>query len=206
MKNVKLLLAAAALFCGVSSVYANSDATQNGAAMAVLSALPASQISIAMPTPVMRPVAQLPVEPALDRSHGNGGGGNNNCTQNPAVAPGKDFSPHIDDAVRTQAINSLLGKIATCQPLPYAHDGIINTNSEGHMPQEAAGYYKEYTLIVPGRNTGDGPMPVVIGGQKYMTGNMLSARGPERIIIGQGSEIYYTMDHYATFVKLTIVK
>ena len=74
------------------------------------------------------------------------------------------------------------------------------------MPQAPKGYYLEYTLMVPGRNTGDGPVPVVIGGQTYMTGPVLSARGPERIIIGGGKEIYYTMDHYKTFLHLTIVK
>jgi ribonuclease T1 len=199
MKNVKLLIAAATLFFGAASVYADSTPVLNS-----LNSLSSSQVTLDIPAPSMRLLAQMPVN--SDADNNSLGGGNANCTPNPAITPGTDFSPHISDTVRTQAIISLLQKIAACQPLPYAHDGIINTNSEGHMPKEPANYYKEYTLIVPGRNTGDGAVPVVIGGQTYMTGTVESARGPERIIIGQGNEIYYTMDHYGTFVRLTIVK
>jgi guanyl-specific ribonuclease Sa len=39
-----------------------------------------------------------------------------------------------------------------------------------------------------------------------MTGPVLSARGPERLMIGDNREVYYTPDHYATFVYLTIVR
>ena len=128
------------------------------------------------------------------------------CTPSQALVPGSDITPKIDDPVRFKAITDLLGKIAGCKPLPYPHDGIINTNTEGGMPAAPKDFYKEYTLMVPGRNTGDPAVPVVIGGQTYMTGPVLSARGPERIIIGGGKEIYYTMDHYKTFLHLTIVK
>jgi guanyl-specific ribonuclease Sa len=39
-----------------------------------------------------------------------------------------------------------------------------------------------------------------------MTGPVLSARGPERLMIGNHSEVYYTPDHYTTFVNLAIVR
>jgi guanyl-specific ribonuclease Sa len=158
----------------------------------------------------VQPAAELPVPAAqavdFDLQEALTRGGNAGCTPNPAIAPGTDFSPTIHDPVRTAAIIELLGKISACKPLPYSHDGIVNNNSEGHLPQAPVGYYKEYTLIVPGRNTGDGPVAVDIGGKTYMTGSMLSARGPERIMIGGGQHIYYTPDHYATFIELTIVK
>ncbi len=186
MKKLLLILAATSAFA--ISVYA------------------AEKNSVPMPT--MSDVTATPVDTqtAPSKSYSGNSGAAAQCTPNAAIQPGTSFSPVIDDSVRVAAINDLLNRIANCKTLPYAHDGIINTNTEGHMPHEAAGYYKEYTLIVPGRNTGDGPVPVVIGGQQYMTGDMQSTRGPERIIIGKGNEIYYTMDHYAHFVKLTIVQ
>jgi guanyl-specific ribonuclease Sa len=82
----------------------------------------------------------------------------------------------------------------------------VAPNKEGGMPQEPNGYYLEYTLVVPGRKTGDGPVAIDVGGQTYMTGDMQSARGPERIIIGGHEHIYYTPDHYTTFIPLTIVR
>jgi guanyl-specific ribonuclease Sa len=205
MKNIRLslVLFAALAVGGFSAAYsAPAAATRDtGAAQALQSLLriPSAQISADLPAPELR--AAFPAA-----SSGGSHGGNNACTASPALVPGSDLSPKIEDPVRVTAITHLLAKIAACKPLPYAHDGITNTNTEGGMPAQPAGYYKEYTLIVPGRNTGDGPVPVVIGGKTYMTGNMLSARGPERIMVGGGKDIYYTPDHYKTFINLTIVK
>ena len=63
------------------------------------------------------------------------------------------------------------------------------------------GYYHEYTLL-PG---GDYPSSVTIGGTTYPLSPKLGKRGNERIIIGGGNKIYYTMDHYRTFVELQVV-
>ncbi|MCX5795546.1 MAG: hypothetical protein NTY77_08650 [Elusimicrobia bacterium] len=128
------------------------------------------------------------------------------CVPSPKLAPGQGFSPQVNDKVRFDVITDLLDRIAACKPLPYAHDGIVNNNREGLLPKQPAGYYLEYTLKVPGRQTGDGPVPVDIGGKIYMTGQMLSARGPERIIVGGRERIYYTPDHYKNFIELTIVR
>ncbi|MCX5786555.1 MAG: hypothetical protein NTX59_12805 [Elusimicrobia bacterium] len=212
MKNIKLslLLTSAIIFGGFSAVYSTPAASvkADGAkpVLETLIQLPGAQFNVDLPAPVL-PEA-LPAEEsntAGDRSGGSSGGGNS-CTPSPAIAPGTDFSPKINDSIRTTAIIQLLDKISACKPLPYPHDGITNTNSEGGMPQAPAGYYKEYTLIVPGHNVGDGPVPVNIGGQIYMTGPVQSARGPERIIIGGGQNIYYTPDHYGHFINLKIVK
>jgi ribonuclease T1 len=169
-------------------------------ATAVTAAAISAYAANSLPTPVMSDATATPVV-SKSASYSS----SSSCTPNSAIMPGSDFSPRIDDAVRTQAIKDLLTKIANCESLPYSQDGVVNHNSEGGMPQQADGYYHEYTLIVPGRKTGDGAVPVVIGGQTYMTGTMQSTRGPERIIIGQGNEIFYTMDHYGHFVQLTIV-
>lgn len=202
--KLRLLLSAAIVAGGFSAVYSASDTsaadTSAKPALAALIQSPDSLTAsdLAVPIP-LRAVPDVSLADGQTR-------GNNACTPSQALVPGSAFSPSIDDQVRLTAITDLLAKIAACKPLPYSHDGIVNTNTEGGMPQAPAGFYKEYTLMVPGRNTGDGPEPVILGGQTYMSGPVLSARGPERIIIGGGKEIYYTMDHYKTFVHLVIVR
>ncbi|WP_189951807.1 ribonuclease domain-containing protein [Streptomyces alanosinicus] len=62
-------------------------------------------------------------------------------------------------------------------PFPYARDGIVFGNFEGHLPRHGRGYYHEYTVRTPGSRD----------------------RGARRIITGQGGEIYYTDDHYTSF-------
>jgi guanyl-specific ribonuclease Sa len=198
--KINLLLAAAVVFGGLSSIYAAPAATiKDDGSKPVLQnlvQLPAAQVELNLPAPALRAVFP---EVIADR-------GAPACVPSQALVPGTGFSPKIEDPVRVKAMIGLLAKIAVCKPLPYSQDGIINNNKEGLMPQAPKGFYKEYTLIVPGRKTGDAPEPVVIGGQTYMTGAMLSSRGPERLIIGGGKEIYYTMDHYKSSVHLTIVK
>jgi guanyl-specific ribonuclease Sa len=198
--KLRLLLSAVIVAGGFSAVYSAQDAVSKDAgnkpSFEALVQSPGSQT--APDAAVLVPMRAMPE--ALPADKGNA------CTPSQALVPGTGFSPAIDDQVRVGAIIDLLDRIANCKPLPYSHDGITNNNSEGGMPQAPAGFYKEYTLIVPGRKTGDGPVPVVIGGKTYMTGAMLSDRGPERIIVGGGKEIYYTMDHYKTFLHLTIVK
>lgn len=48
------------------------------------------------------------------------------------------------------------------------------------LPKQPNGYYKEYVHPTP-----DIPGP-----------------GPQRIIVGQNGEAYYTNDHYKTFIKI----
>lgn len=65
------------------------------------------------------------------------------------------------------------------QPLPYpGHDGTVFANRERRLPPEERGYYHEYTVPTPGS----------------------ADRGARRLITGQGEELYYTQDHYETFV------
>jgi hypothetical protein len=117
-----------------------------------------------------------------------------------APAPGRDFTPRIEDAARIKAIMKLVSDIYGGVNLPYAQDGTTFKNKEGRLPAQPAGFYKEYTLL-----TGSAPHTVVIGGVAYQVAPDLSARGSERLIIGGGAKIYYTPDHYKNFILLTVV-
>jgi len=116
-----------------------------------------------------------------------------------APQPGRDFTPKIEDNARIKAIMKLVSDIYNNVHLPYSQDGAIFSNKEGRLPAQPKGYYHEYTLL-----TGDAPHTVTIGGQTYQVAPDLSARGSERIIIGGGSKIYYTPDHYAHFILLEV--
>lgn len=76
-----------------------------------------------------------------------------------------------------QATISLIKKDG---PFPYRQDGTIFRNRERRLPAAPAGYYREYTVPTPGSPD----------------------RGAQRIVTGQGNEIYYTGDHYRTFMRV----
>lgn len=66
-------------------------------------------------------------------------------------------------------------------PFPYPrNDGVVFHNNEHELPSEPDGYYREYTVPTPG--SGD--------------------RGARRIITGKNGEIYYTANHYTSFVRV----
>ena len=63
-------------------------------------------------------------------------------------------------------------------PFPERQDGTVFGNREGLLPAQERGYYREYT--VPKPNSPD--------------------RGPRRLVTGESDELYYTPDHYQSFV------
>ncbi|WP_082582000.1 ribonuclease domain-containing protein [Aeromicrobium sp. Root236] len=65
-------------------------------------------------------------------------------------------------------------------PFPYSRDGVVFMNREGLLPEHERGYWHEYTVPTPGE----------------------SDRGARRIIAGRGGELYYTADHYRSFVRV----
>ncbi|MCS6847947.1 MAG: ribonuclease domain-containing protein [Anaerolineae bacterium] len=65
-------------------------------------------------------------------------------------------------------------------PFPYRQDGTIFQNRERRLPIKPRGYYREYTVRTPGERD----------------------RGARRIVMGAGGEIYYTADHYESFVRV----
>jgi ribonuclease T1 len=71
---------------------------------------------------------------------------------------------------------------------PYRQDGAVFGNRERHLPQQARGYYREYTVKTPGSRD----------------------RGARRIVAGAGQtgdvrssgEYWYTDDHYNSFRRI----
>jgi hypothetical protein len=53
-------------------------------------------------------------------------------------------------------------------------------NNEGLLPSQPPGYYQEFVHPTPG----------------------VSGVGPQRIVAGQGGELFYTPDHYSSFIPL----
>ncbi|ANZ35395.1 ribonuclease N [Lentzea guizhouensis] len=70
-------------------------------------------------------------------------------------------------------------------PMPYPkNDGVTFENREKRLPQQKSGYYKEYTVPTPGSPD----------------------RGARRLVTGSKREVYYTGDHYASFVVVDVKK
>ena len=65
-------------------------------------------------------------------------------------------------------------------PFPFPRDGVEFSNFEHRLPQQARGYYHEYTVKTPGAHN----------------------RGTRRIVCGPLPECYYTGDHYRTFQRI----
>lgn len=63
-------------------------------------------------------------------------------------------------------------------PFPERQDGTVFVNREGLLPARERGYYREYTVPTDG----------------------LSHRGSRRLVTGESDELYYTGDHYQSFV------
>ena len=62
----------------------------------------------------------------------------------------------------------------------HRNDGSTFQNRERKLPAKPQGYYKEYVHPTPG-----------IGGP-----------GPQRVIVGEKGDVWYTADHYKTFQRI----
>jgi ribonuclease T1 len=79
-----------------------------------------------------------------------------------------------------QAIDATVALFKAGGPFPYKKDGSEFSNREGRLPPQGPGYYREYTVETAGSPD----------------------RGARRIVSGRAGEIYYTRDHYQTFIRL----
>lgn len=98
----------------------------------------------------------------------------------PAPAPTQHSSSDADITLPPEALTTLR-RIHSNAEHPYRQDGTIFHNREGHLPTQARGWYREYTVDTPG----------------------LNHRGARRIVTGGNPprEFYYTDDHYRSFTR-----
>jgi RHS repeat-associated protein len=84
----------------------------------------------------------------------------------------------------TVDLKPTLERIRSGGSFAHKNDGSVFKNlppkgsSQPLLPEQPLGYYREYVHPTPGVN---GP-------------------GPQRVVVGQGGEIYYTPDHYESFI------
>lgn len=74
----------------------------------------------------------------------------------------------------------VLALIEAGGPFRYDRDGVVFGNREGLLPPKPDGYYREYTVDTPGE----------------------SDRGARRLVTGADGELYYSADHYDSFVAV----
>ncbi|HWI43893.1 MAG TPA: ribonuclease domain-containing protein [Nocardioides sp.] len=95
--------------------------------------------------------------------------------------PAKDGLPSVDLADLPAEAAETVELIDAGGPFRYpGKDGSTFGNFEGVLPQRPRGYYAEYTVPTPGEDD----------------------RGARRIIAGDGGELYWTEDHYASFARI----
>lgn len=107
------------------------------------------------------------------------------------------LAERVDDSLvmRDQRIYALDGSLAyrgdvDLQPVldrieagerdRHPNDGSVFANREGRLPRKPRGYYTEWVIRTPG----------------------LREVGPQRLVTGQQGEVYYTPDHYDSFVRV----
>ena len=95
------------------------------------------------------------------------------------IKTGQTFSGTVD-------LKPTLDRIASGGTNPHRNDGSVfknlpdRTTGNSGLPTQPTGYYKEYVHPTPN----------------------ISGPGPQRVIVGQNGEAYYTNDHYTTFIKI----
>ncbi|MFN4340964.1 MAG: ribonuclease domain-containing protein [Azonexus sp.] len=103
-----------------------------------------------------------------------------------AVGSAFAYAPHpgVNDTVTVGQLppeaRQTLALIKAGGPFPYDRDGVIFGNFEKRLPIQPRGYYREYTVITPGRRD----------------------RGARRIVAGKQGEYFYTDDHYRSFRRI----
>ncbi|WP_308455322.1 VENN motif pre-toxin domain-containing protein [Pectobacterium odoriferum] len=126
---------------------------------------------------------------AVTGGMGKGGKTSENSVKNPVrfiegvtvkdIKTGQIFSGTVD-------LKPTLERIASGGAYPHRNDGTVFKNLPDRgtgkigLPSQPIGYYKEYVHPTPN----------------------ISGPGPQRVIVGQSGEAYYTNDHYKTFIKI----
>jgi ribonuclease T1 len=105
----------------------------------------------------------------------------------PGTEPAAPASVDPESGLSVVALTALpveahdtVARIDSGGPFPYAKDGAVFGNRERLLPIRPTGYYREYTVPTPGEDD----------------------RGPRRMVTGDDGELFYTADHYASFVRI----
>jgi ribonuclease T1 len=99
-----------------------------------------------------------------------------------ATAPPLDWNgPVMSVAELPPEALLTLELIAAGGPFPYDQDGSTFQNRERLLPDGPEDRYAEYTVETPGS----------------------ADRGPRRLVVGDGRDVYYTDDHYDSFRFVT---
>ncbi len=105
----------------------------------------------------------------------------------PSLSPGTTAAPDVSPGATQRPSQGLprealetIDLIEAGGPFPYDRDGAVFMNRERLLPQHPRGYWHEYTVPTPGA----------------------SDRGARRIVAGQDGDLYYTDDHYRSFVRV----
>jgi ribonuclease T1 len=88
--------------------------------------------------------------------------------------------PTIPESQLPAQAKDTLALIRSNGPFPYREDGATFQNREGVLPKQSRGYYREYTVRMPGSPD----------------------RGPRRLVVGARHDIYWTSDHYQSFAQV----
>jgi ribonuclease T1 len=88
--------------------------------------------------------------------------------------------PAITARDEVRGIWDTLRRVANGPPFPYRQDGVVFQNREKRLAKRESGWWREYTVETPGS----------------------SDRGARRLVVGKDGEVWYTPDHYRTFVRI----
>lgn len=90
------------------------------------------------------------------------------------------FQQDVSLKTLPQEARQTVALIRSNGPFPYQRDGAVFGNREGRLPKRERGYYREFTVKTPGAKD----------------------RGARRIVAGKNGELYYTQDHYRSFLRI----
>ena len=85
-------------------------------------------------------------------------------------------------------VKSTLDRIRADSKLPEQNDGGIRSNSQHILPTAPTNYYHEF-VVWPATSTSAHPYGI-------------NFPGPMRLVIGKNGEVYFTGDHYSTFLHV----
>lgn len=109
-------------------------------------------------------------------------GGDTNSTPNATLVKDQKIRDQDGTVIYSGTIDlgPTLARIARGEANSHRNDGTTFQNRERRLPAQPSGYYKEYVHPTPKT-----PGP-----------------GPQRVIVGNDGDIWYTPDHYRTFRRI----